>query len=262
MYQDKLTNGEYTTLAQVESDCKRLVNNAKAYNDKKSIIYEDAERLRKTASNWMVKHNPAYRDGSYVAVATPIPGEENAPPGKPIPRIASTPRPAATPTTVSTVATERPRRAAALTQPETPVPSKLRQSASAAPEPRSSTTRGATNPSFQHAQEQIIQEVIDHTDPGYETLRTQEDNMLTCLQWRLKHLPAFRKPAYACFEGLLPTDQRSHVPRSYQEEGTGCGRSRCTYRTHFVQELGRFRERFRSRVEECTYLQRRRKRAV
>ncbi|KAF1360527.1 Bromodomain-containing protein [Lizonia empirigonia] len=164
--EEKLNNGEYTTLAQLESDCKRLVNNAKAFNDKKSIIYEDAERLRKTASNWMVKHNPAYRDGNYVAVATPIPGEENLPPGKPTPRIASTPRAAATPTPLSTVATERPRRAAALTQPETPVPSKLRQSASAAPEPRSSTTRGASNPSFQQAQEQIIQEVIDHTDPG------------------------------------------------------------------------------------------------
>ncbi|KAJ8115070.1 hypothetical protein OPT61_g3186 [Boeremia exigua] len=164
--EEKLNNGEYTNLAQVESDCKRLVNNAKAYNDKKSIIYEDAERLRKTASNWMVKHNPAYRDGNYVAVATPVPGEENVPAGKPIPRIASTPRAAATPTPVSTVATERPRRAAALAQPETPVPSKQRQPASAAPESRSTGTRGASNPSFQHAQEQIIQEIIDHTDPG------------------------------------------------------------------------------------------------
>ncbi|KAJ4992153.1 bromodomain containing protein [Stagonosporopsis vannaccii] len=164
--EQKLNNGEYTSLAQVESDCKRLVNNAKAYNDKKSIIYEDAERLRKTASNWMVKHNPAYRDGNYVAVATPIPGEENAPPGKPIPRIASTPRAAATPMSVSTVAAERPRRAAALAQPETPVPTKQRQSASAAPEPRPTGTRGASTPSFQHAQEQIIHEIIDHTDPG------------------------------------------------------------------------------------------------
>ncbi|KAH6638230.1 Bromodomain-containing protein [Boeremia exigua] len=164
--EEKLNNGEYTSLAQVESDCKRLVNNAKAYNDKKSIIYEDAERLRKTASNWMVKHNPAYRDGNYVAVATPVPGEENMPPGKPIPRIASTPRAAATPTPASTVATERPRRAAALAQPETPVPLKPRQSTSAAPESRSTGTRGASTPSFQHAQEQIIQEIIDHTDPG------------------------------------------------------------------------------------------------
>jgi hypothetical protein len=90
--QDKLERREYTNLAQVESDCKRLVNNAKAYNDKRSPVYEDAERLRKTASNWMVKHNPAYRDGNYIAVATPIPGEENSLPGKPIPRIASTPR--------------------------------------------------------------------------------------------------------------------------------------------------------------------------
>lgn len=115
----------------------------------------------------MVKHNPAYRDGNYVAVATPIPGEENALPGRPIPRIASTPRVAATPTPVSTVATERPRRAAALTQPETPVPTKQRQSASAVPDSRPTGTRGASTPSFQHAQEQIIQEIIDHTDPGY-----------------------------------------------------------------------------------------------
>lgn len=130
------------------------------------MIYEDAERLRKTASNWMVKHNPAYRDGNYVAIATPIPGEENALPGKPIPRFASTPRVAATPTPATTVATERPRRSAALTQPETPVPSRPRLSASAATEPRPTGTRGASTPSFQNAQEQIIQEIIDHTDPG------------------------------------------------------------------------------------------------
>lgn len=131
----------------------------------------------------MVKHNPAYRDGNYVAVATPVPGEENVPPGRPTPRIASTPRAAATPTPTSTVATERPRRAAALAQPETPAPSKLRQSASAAPEPRSTGTRNASSPSFQHAQEQIIQEVIDHTDPGYDTFHIIGSIMLTCFQW-------------------------------------------------------------------------------
>ncbi|KAF1840562.1 Bromodomain-containing protein [Cucurbitaria berberidis CBS 394.84] len=164
--EDKLNNGGYTSLAQVESDCKRLVNNAKAYNDKKSLIYEDAERLRKTASNWMVKHNPAYRDNNYVAVATPVPGEDNSLPGKPIPRIASTPRavhtPVATPDT-----TERPRRAAAAAQSATPAPSKLRQSASAALE-EDDDNPDFTGKTFQQAQEQILREIIDYEDGGLQ----------------------------------------------------------------------------------------------
>jgi hypothetical protein len=162
--QDKLNAGLYTNLAQVESDCKRLVNNAKAYNDKKSIIYEDAERLRKTASNWMTKHNPAYRDASYIAVATPVPGEENHIPGKPIPRIASTPRsahsPAATPDS-----SERPRRAAAAAQQATPAPSKLRQSLSAAPNAEVDDNPDFDGKTFQQAQEQIITDIIDYVEP-------------------------------------------------------------------------------------------------
>lgn len=162
--QKKLLNGEYSSLAQVESDCKRLVNNAKTYNDKKSIIYEDAERLRKTASNWMVKHNPAYRDGNYVAVATPIPGEDNSTPSRPSPRVTSTPRAPQTPATQETV--ERPRRAAALAASATPAPSKLRQSASAAPEDNDGANyEGKT---FQQAQEQIVREIIDYEDQGLQ----------------------------------------------------------------------------------------------
>ncbi|KAH6337939.1 hypothetical protein HBI37_129240 [Parastagonospora nodorum] len=164
--ENKLNHGEYTTLAQVESDCKRLVNNAKAYNDKNSNVYNDAERLRKTASNWMTKHNPAYRtNNSYVAVATPIPGEENSQPGKPIPRIASTPRtahsPAATPDTF-----DRPRRAAAAaaaTQ-ATPAPSRLRQSASLTHEDVEDNP-DFDGKTFQQAQEQIVRELIDYVEP-------------------------------------------------------------------------------------------------
>lgn len=52
-----------------------MVQNAKDFNDKKSLIFEDAERVRKGASNWFVKHNPAYNDKNYVARPTPVPGE-------------------------------------------------------------------------------------------------------------------------------------------------------------------------------------------
>lgn len=100
-------------------------------------------------------------------------------PGKPTPRVASTPRVAATPTPASTIATERPRRAAALVPPETPAPSKLRQSASAASEPRTTGTRNASTPSFQHAQEQIIQDIIDHTDIGYVHHSSRSHSLLT-----------------------------------------------------------------------------------
>lgn len=166
--EEKLHNGEYTSLAHVESDCKRLVNNAKAFNDKKSLIYEDAERLRKTASNWMVKYNPAYKYSGYVAVATPIPGEEPGPPNRPIQRINLTPR--ASQANVATPdSQDRPRRAAAAavpSQPPTPAPSRSRASASkpqsvAEPEQKKDFDEKA----FQQAQEQIVKGLIDYVEP-------------------------------------------------------------------------------------------------
>ena len=53
-----------------------MVNNAKSYNEKSSIVYADAERIRKALSNFMTKHNPAYLDPEYIAFPTPLPGEE------------------------------------------------------------------------------------------------------------------------------------------------------------------------------------------
>ena len=69
----KLNNGEYSTMTDLESDLKRMVQNAKDYNSSKSDIFEDAERIRKALSNFMSKHNPAYQDPEYRAIPTPIP---------------------------------------------------------------------------------------------------------------------------------------------------------------------------------------------
>ncbi len=118
----------------------------------------------------MVKHNPAYRDGNYVAIATPVPGEENATPGKPIPRMVSTPKSAQTPASTSTT-TERPRRSAAVAQ-ATPAPSKLRQSSSAAlakaeeveEEEEENKSTDFVGKTFQEAQEQIVQDIIDYEE--------------------------------------------------------------------------------------------------
>ncbi|KAF1951910.1 hypothetical protein CC80DRAFT_573588 [Byssothecium circinans] len=161
--EDKLNRGEYTTLAQVESDQKRLVNNAKTFNDKKSIVYEDAERLRKTASNWMVKHNPAYRSQNYTAQPTPLPGEE-PPSHSRAPRVQpATPKPV---TSTPETSAERPRRAAAAAaaQSITPAPSKLRHSASAAPD-EGDDSPDFEGKTFQQAQDQIIRELIDYVEP-------------------------------------------------------------------------------------------------
>lgn len=69
----KLNNHEYTHLSALESDFKRLVQNAKETNSRTSETFNDAERIRKAVSNLMVKTNPAYKSGGYQAVPTPLP---------------------------------------------------------------------------------------------------------------------------------------------------------------------------------------------
>jgi hypothetical protein len=72
--EDKINAGSYNTISEIESDFKRMVQNAKDYNDTKSEIFEDAERIRKHVYNYMKVHNPAYNeDPNYASFPTPIP---------------------------------------------------------------------------------------------------------------------------------------------------------------------------------------------
>ncbi len=72
----KLKDHEFPNLATLESYFKRMILNAKEYNQKGSLVYEDAERLRKALSNFMTKHNPAYKAiPGYTSVPTPLPGQ-------------------------------------------------------------------------------------------------------------------------------------------------------------------------------------------
>ncbi|KAH0848398.1 hypothetical protein FOPE_02212 [Fonsecaea pedrosoi] len=73
MIEQRLENYEYENLEALESDLKRMVQNAKDYNNSRSSIFEDAERIRKALSNFMPKHNPAYLRQDYRAYPTPIP---------------------------------------------------------------------------------------------------------------------------------------------------------------------------------------------
>lgn len=146
---------EYANLAAVESDVKRMVANAKAFNEKSSSIYDDAERIRKTAFNWMVKHNPAYKSPNYVAIATPVPTESiNG-------NVAIDGQESNAAGDVS----ERPRRAAPVSQP-TPQPARSKRSSEQEPAaPGQSEGPEFTGKTFQQAQDQIMSEMIKYKDP-------------------------------------------------------------------------------------------------
>lgn len=76
----KVKRNEYPTVTTLESDLKRMTQNAKNYNDPGSVIYEDAERIRKLVFNFMKVNNPAYKeDPKYTSFATPIPEEAAQP---------------------------------------------------------------------------------------------------------------------------------------------------------------------------------------
>ncbi|OHE93497.1 hypothetical protein CORC01_11183 [Colletotrichum orchidophilum] len=69
----KLTNGDFSTLTELESYFKRMVSNAKEFYPRNTQQFDDAERVRKALSNFMTKTNPAYARGGYAAVPTPLP---------------------------------------------------------------------------------------------------------------------------------------------------------------------------------------------
>lgn len=70
----RLIRHEFENLSELESWLKRMVTNAKEYYNKNTQTFEDAERVRKATSNWMVKFNPAYKKiDNYAATPIPIP---------------------------------------------------------------------------------------------------------------------------------------------------------------------------------------------
>ena len=87
--QERLNRREYPTLTPVESDLRRMVGNAKSFNEKSSEIFSDAEKIRKILVAFMTQNNPAYKSRSYVPAPTPIPdgwqdrleAEQEEPPG-------------------------------------------------------------------------------------------------------------------------------------------------------------------------------------
>ena len=125
-----------------------MVANAKLYNDKRSTVYEDAERVRKTSSNFFTKYNPAYRDPTYVAVATPIPGD--------LPDNAAL----KAPTKTSNMNAVSPTKTSDSVRRGRAVSEEIQQNSDL------TDFKGKT---FQQAQEQIIEELIHYVDEEYVT---------------------------------------------------------------------------------------------
>lgn len=73
LIEQKLNDGDFENLAELESYFKRMISNAKDFYARGSTTHEDAERVRKTLSNWMTKRNPAYQTRGYQAMPTPVP---------------------------------------------------------------------------------------------------------------------------------------------------------------------------------------------
>ena len=71
--QSKLNRRAYRNTSAIESDVKRMIANAKQFNEKASQVFADAEKIRKMVSVYMEDRNPAYRTPGYQPLPTPIP---------------------------------------------------------------------------------------------------------------------------------------------------------------------------------------------
>ncbi|WKT39779.1 Bromodomain [Fusarium oxysporum f. sp. vasinfectum] len=141
MIEQKLNDGEFENLSELEGYFKRMISNAKEFYPRSTEIFEDAERLRKAVSNYMTKKNPAY----HVR-------EEEAPSSRRRTITLKRRTPGRTPgRRASTRGKETPKPAAPAAKPDhvyEDVPYK--------------------GLSFQQAQEKLIEELIRREDPGYD----------------------------------------------------------------------------------------------
>lgn len=60
-------------MTTLEGDLRRMIANAKSFNEKKSQVFSDSEKIRKILSRYMEDNNPAYSNPEYSAYTTPIP---------------------------------------------------------------------------------------------------------------------------------------------------------------------------------------------
>lgn len=62
-------------MTALEGDFRRMISNAKSFNEKRSAVFSDSEKVRKVLSRYMEEHNPAYRSPHHQAYTTPVPAD-------------------------------------------------------------------------------------------------------------------------------------------------------------------------------------------
>ena len=70
-------------MTRLEGDLRRMISNAKAFNEKRSQAFSDSEKIRKQLQVFMQANNPAYKDPTYVPYTTPVPEGWRVGQGKP-----------------------------------------------------------------------------------------------------------------------------------------------------------------------------------
>lgn len=182
MVEEKLQDGEFQNLSELESYLKRMVSNAKDWFPRDSSAHGDAERVRKAISNYMTKHNPAYLNRGYSAVATPLPADDTANSGELVNGDEGDDQEGEGDEDES-----GPRKRSIILKRRTPGRSASTRNSFAAPQetPRKATS---TKPDhqyegvpykglgFQEAQEKIVEELLRHNNPEYAFLVEQHQS--------------------------------------------------------------------------------------
>jgi hypothetical protein len=218
-----------------------MVQNAKDFNDKRSLIFEDAERVRKGASNWFVRHNPAYNDRNYVAKPTPLPGEANGTPSTPAPislKITNKAAPVRTPAASAT-----------------PVPAKDEEE-DAEGEEDAVGLSDFKGKSFQKAQEQLIEELINYVEYASTIHRDVDMTDIKQARKRSTDLHAIPLSATALIRRLLRPHQAPGLAERRPKTDRRQARSSTGNRSIHLQVLGSARTRAHVRVGQLPQVQR------
>lgn len=190
-----MVNRKFPTLTSLEGDFKRMISNAKEYNQKGSVIYEDAERMRKVLSNFMTKNNPVYiTTPGFVTTPTPLPvegvaGNEGAERDRE-PEVEAEPQPSA-----AKRSRGRP--------PKNPQAHALRNSMTPATELQYAGV-GYSGLNFQQAQEKIMEDIINYQeDPKLASILPYDN------RWLLTE-PRDEIPAFGDFIELPPRSLKDY----------------------------------------------------
>jgi hypothetical protein len=222
MIEAKLNNREFPTLTTLESYWKRLVQNAKEYNEKESLIHKDAERIRKIVATWMQKHNPAYRDPKYVPYPTPIPvniprselagaavGDDVDAEGESDHELASTDATAsATPTSETPGPKRKPGRP--FKNPASELEAQRRASSMPGADPSNRLGGSFNGLTFQQAQEKILEEMVNYKEDEELVFQIcRDEKLLIRLQRAISNLRSLYETSGPQAQRLL---SRSFAP--------------------------------------------------